>query len=67
MEEVKTLRFEIWDNGDMSVTASSFEQAMELIQAELDEHHLDEKELYQYTINPKWMTDKEWLALPEQF
>jgi len=59
----KTLRFKIWDNGDFSAAASSLKEAMELIQAELDEHHFDEKEEYQYTIDPIWMTDEEWESL----
>ena len=65
MENEKKLYWQLSDNGDVSNVTLTLEAAFEWIKNEVESVIPSDSENYEYTLNPVWLTDEEFEALPE--
>ena len=59
----KELYWLVESNGDLSNTVQTLEHVKDLIEGDFDNE--EQKQDVQYTITPKYLTQKEYEALPE--
>lgn len=59
MNQDKQLYWKTESNGDLSVSASSIDQACEVIKADFEDLSDDEKTEVEYVIKPVWYSDEE--------
>ena len=61
----KTLYWLVEDNADLSTTTNNLQSAKFIISEDFESLNSEEKKEVEYTLTPTYLTEEEYLSLPE--